>query len=79
LYAFDLMAQKRGISFCQNCGADGDRVFGIKLPKFAPCDLLILPVFALRKHGDSVLIRPISARYRHKKEVESHEKSYPDV
>jgi uncharacterized DUF497 family protein len=41
--------------------------------------LLILPVFTLRKHGDSVLIRPISARYMHKKEVDSYEKSYPDV
>jgi len=70
LYAFDLMAQKMGISFCQNCRADGDRVLGIILPKFAPCDLLILPVFTLRKHADSVLIRPISARYMHKKEVE---------
>ena len=36
-------------------------------------------VFTLRHRGDSVLIRPISARYMHKKEVESYEKSYPDV
>jgi uncharacterized protein len=39
----------------------------------------IFAVFTLRKHGESVLIRPISARYMHKKEVESYEKSYPDV
>jgi uncharacterized DUF497 family protein len=36
-------------------------------------------VFTLRHRRDSVLIRPISARYMHKKEVESYEKSYPDV
>ena len=41
--------------------------------------LLILPVFTLRKHADSVLIRPISACYMHKKEPDSYEKSYPDV
>ena len=39
----------------------------------------IFVVFTLRDHGDGVLIRPISARYMHKKEVESYEKSYPDV
>ena len=39
----------------------------------------VFVVFTLREHGDSVLIRPISARYMHKKEVESYEKSYPDV
>jgi uncharacterized DUF497 family protein len=39
----------------------------------------VFVVFTLRKHGDGVLIRPISARYMHKKEVESYEKSYPDV
>jgi uncharacterized DUF497 family protein len=39
----------------------------------------IFVVFTLRKHGDGVLIRPISARYMHKKEVESYEKSYPDI
>ena len=36
-------------------------------------------VFTWRSHEDSVLIRPISARYMHKREVESYEKSYPDV
>lgn len=39
----------------------------------------VFVVFTLRKQGHSVLIRPISARYMHKKEVESYEKSYPDV
>jgi uncharacterized protein len=39
----------------------------------------VFVVFTLRKHGDGVLIRPISARYMHKKEAESYEKSYPDV
>jgi uncharacterized DUF497 family protein len=36
-------------------------------------------VFTLRNHADGVLIRPISARYMHKREVMSYEKNYPDV
>ena len=36
-------------------------------------------VFTLRNHANAVLIRPISARYMHKNEVESYEKNYPDV
>lgn len=39
----------------------------------------VFVVFTLRDHGKGVLIRPISARYMHKKEVESYEKSYPNV
>jgi uncharacterized DUF497 family protein len=39
----------------------------------------VFVVFTLRNHADGVLIRPISARYMHKKEVESYEKSYPNV
>jgi uncharacterized DUF497 family protein len=35
--------------------------------------------FTWRELGDSVLIRPISARYMHKPEVEQYEKDYPDV
>lgn len=31
-------------------------------------------VFTFRKKGDEVLIRPISARYMHKKEVDAYEK-----
>jgi len=30
--------------------------------------------FTLRKNGNGVLIRPISARYMHKKEIEHYEK-----
>ncbi|SRR6266849_1590684 len=45
----------------------------------APNGRQVFVVFTLRKRGDGVLIRPISARYMHKKEVESYEKSYPDV
>jgi uncharacterized DUF497 family protein len=30
--------------------------------------------FTLRTHGDDVLIRPISARYMHSKEIEHYEK-----
>jgi uncharacterized protein len=36
-------------------------------------------VFTQRNSGNGVLIRPISARYMHKREVESYEKNYPDV
>jgi uncharacterized DUF497 family protein len=34
-------------------------------------------VFTLRRKGDRQLIRPISARYMHKKEIESYEKENP--
>src|SRR5271168_3625993 len=34
-------------------------------------------VFTLRRKGDGQLIRPISARYMHKKEIESYEKENP--
>ena len=36
-------------------------------------------VFTERDRGNGVLIRPISARYMHKREVQSYEKNYPDV
>jgi uncharacterized protein len=36
-------------------------------------------VFTLRRKGDEVLIRPISARYMHKKEIEAYEKENPDL
>ncbi len=37
-------------------------------------------VFTWRaEDGDSALLRPISARYMHRKEVESYEEAYPDV
>jgi uncharacterized protein len=39
----------------------------------------VFVVFTLRKHAGGVLIRPVSTRYMHKKEVESYEKSYPSV
>jgi len=34
-------------------------------------------VFTLRNNGDTLLIRPISARYMHKKEIKDHEKEIP--
>ncbi len=34
-------------------------------------------VFTLRKNGGTLLIRPISARYMHKKEIKAHEKEIP--
>ena len=36
-------------------------------------------VFTLRRKGDEALVRPISARYMHRKEVEAHEKEIPGV
>jgi|SRR5580698_5325842 uncharacterized DUF497 family protein len=36
-------------------------------------------VFTQRERDGGILIRPISARYMHKKEVENYEKTYPDV
>jgi uncharacterized DUF497 family protein len=35
-------------------------------------------VFTFRQKGNDVLIRPISARYMHLKEVKSHEKEIPN-
>ena len=34
----------------------------------------VLIVFTLRTRGEAVLVRPISARYMHKKEIEHYEK-----
>lgn len=36
-------------------------------------------VFTLRRRGEEILIRPISARYMHKKEIETYEKENPDL
>ena len=36
-------------------------------------------VFTLRRKGDELLVRPISARYMHKKELDAYEKENPDV
>ena len=36
-------------------------------------------IFTLRRGGDELLIRPISARYMHKKEIEAYEKENPDL
>jgi hypothetical protein len=36
-------------------------------------------VFTLRRYGDEILIRPISARYMHEKEVKSYEEENPDI
>jgi uncharacterized DUF497 family protein len=36
---------------------------------------MIFAVFTIRRHGSALLIRPISARYMHKKEIEHYEKS----
>ncbi|TAL02674.1 MAG: BrnT family toxin [Rhodospirillaceae bacterium] len=34
-------------------------------------------VFTIRQHGDHFLIRPISARYMHRKEIAHYEKENP--
>jgi uncharacterized DUF497 family protein len=39
----------------------------------------IFVVFTLRRRGDDILIRPISARYMHDKEVKSYEKENPNL
>jgi uncharacterized DUF497 family protein len=39
----------------------------------------VFVVFTLRHQGGGQQVRPISARYMHKREVESYEKDYPDV
>ncbi len=36
-------------------------------------------VFTLRRKGDEMLIRPSSARYMHKKEIDAYEKENPDL
>jgi uncharacterized protein len=36
-------------------------------------------VFTIRRKGDDILIRPISARYMHKKEIETYEKENPNL
>ena len=36
-------------------------------------------VFTHRRKGDQLLIRPISARYMHKKEIDAYEKENPDL
>jgi uncharacterized protein len=36
-------------------------------------------VFTLSRKGEEVLIRPISARYMHKKEIEAYEEENPDL
>src|ERR1700722_6967896 len=39
----------------------------------------VFMVFTLRRKGDEMLIRPVSARYMHEKEIEAHEKENPDL
>lgn len=36
-------------------------------------------VFTLRRKADELLIRPISARYMHKKEIDAFEKENPEL
>jgi uncharacterized DUF497 family protein len=36
-------------------------------------------IFTLRRKGDELLIRPISARYMHKKEIDAFEKENPGL
>jgi uncharacterized protein len=40
----------------------------------APTGRHVFVVFAYRERGASVYVRPISARYMHRKEIESYEK-----
>ena len=36
-------------------------------------------IFTLRRKGDELLIRPISARHMHKKEIETYEEENPNL
>jgi uncharacterized DUF497 family protein len=36
-------------------------------------------VFTLRRNGDEILIRPVSARYMHQEEIEAYEKENPGL
>ena len=36
-------------------------------------------MFTLRQKGDEALIRPISARFMHKKEVDAYKKENPNI
>ena len=42
-------------------------------------DRCVLIVFTLRTRGEAVLIRPISARYMHKKEIDYYEKEASQI
>jgi uncharacterized protein len=39
----------------------------------------VFVAFTLRKRGENVYIRPISARYMHRKEVEAYEEENPGL
>ena len=39
----------------------------------------VFMVFTLRRKSEDLLIRPISARYMHKKEIDAFEKENPDL
>jgi uncharacterized DUF497 family protein len=39
----------------------------------------VFVVFTMRRRGEDWLIRPISARYMHRKEIASYEKENPDL
>ncbi len=39
----------------------------------------IFVVFTLRRDDENLLIRPISARYMHQKEITAYEKENPDI
>jgi uncharacterized DUF497 family protein len=39
----------------------------------------VLVVFTLRKRGDATFVRPVSARYMHRKEVEHYEKEIEKI
>jgi uncharacterized DUF497 family protein len=61
------------------CGWASDRTLADRHAQAAPNRRQAFVVFTLRNHGKSVLVRPISARYMHKREVKNYEKNYPDV
>lgn len=58
--------------------ASGER--RLKAIGITPAGRHVFIIFTWRnERADSALLRPISARYMHKSEVEAYEKAYPDV
>ena len=53
-----------------------DRLWGIGKTAMGRSVFL---VFTIREHGRNRFIRPVSARYMHKKEVRNYEEENPDV
>jgi uncharacterized DUF497 family protein len=68
----------RGLVLPAAIGVPRFRAFGVE-ERFKAIGLTdggrgVLVVFTLRKQGDETVVRALSARYKHRKEVEQYEK-----